>query len=255
MLKLVSLLVVLTGCQISLSQEQNTIDFTHEIKLYDVSTLWTTEFILEGSDTSKIRKMPVIGFIGDNFQRFYIHFVSVIKNPENKLVYCVYGKTKVKNQVCAFQGTITITSAQIFKEGDSPDFKQGILFGKYEFFENPDSKSSGILKGNFQSNFLINKQKQIRYDALSLGADGFKNNQFEGTWTSYKTASSKICNWGDYRIPASADLDAGTAEFYPKESYLNFDWNTYKLAFSYVELTKEKSEALEKEFKKWWLED
>ena len=51
-----------------------------------------------------------IGFIGNDYQRFYIHFSSVIKNKKNPYQYDVRGKTKVKNTRHAFKGTITIYS-------------------------------------------------------------------------------------------------------------------------------------------------
>lgn len=51
------------------------------INLIDISHLWTTDRIQIEEDTSTIERMEPIGFIGDNYQRFYIHFISVIKNP------------------------------------------------------------------------------------------------------------------------------------------------------------------------------
>jgi hypothetical protein len=36
-----------------------------------------------------------LGFIGENYQRFHIHFISIIQNPLNPYEYFAYGKTKV----------------------------------------------------------------------------------------------------------------------------------------------------------------
>ncbi|WP_260390444.1 hypothetical protein [Riemerella anatipestifer] len=67
---------------------------------------------------------------------------------------------------------------------------------------------------------MIDNKGQFRYDALNFFSDGFSNNQFVGSWTSYKTNITKRCNWGDYRIPESGDLDIGVGEFSVKDKYL-----------------------------------
>ncbi|WP_343321766.1 hypothetical protein [Sphingobacterium multivorum] len=45
-------------------------------------------------------------------------------------------------------------------------------------------------------------------NTLYYYGDGFSNNSFEGSWTNYKTKMAKKCNWGDFSIPESGDLDA-----------------------------------------------
>lgn len=66
---------------------------------------------------------------------------------------------------------------------------------------------------------------------------------FVGSWTSYKTNIAKKCNWGDYRIPDSSDLDIGTGEFSVNEKYVKNDWLSYMLESSSPNLAikKEKS--------------
>ncbi len=59
--------------------------------------------------------------------------------------------------------------------------------------------------------------------------DSFSNNGFIGTWTSYKTNTSKKCNWGDYRIPDCGDLDSGTGEFMVSSKYIKNGWLEYML--------------------------
>lgn len=234
-------------------QESETTDFISEINKYDISNLWTlnkfqTEF--EG-DTSYIERQEPLGFIGDNFQRFYIHFISVIQNPNNRLEYFVYGKTRVKTNICAFQGLITIREAKIYTESDLPPLKQGFVTGDYEFFEDSDQKGTGTFNGYFKTNFYIDSKGNIQYDALNFVADGYKNNQFQGIWTSYKSRDSKKCNWGDYRIPESRDLDIGVAEFSVDEKYVSNGWLTYMVANGIgTDLNREMKKA---ENKKWWM--
>ena len=84
-------------------------------------------------------------------------------------------------------------------------------------------------------------------------ADGFYNNQFVGTWTSYKTNSSKKCHWGDFRIPESGDLDSGDGEFIVNEKYAKNGWSNYITAHSYgYPISNETQKAQEIEKEKWW---
>lgn len=237
------------------AQNIKTSDFSKEIKNYDTSDLWTLDSFETEYDTLAIEKAEPLGYIGENYQRFYIHFISVIQNPNNKLEYFIYGKTKVKENICTFQGTITINESKIYEESEVPNVKQGFAKGSYEFFEDPDQKGTGVFKGSFQTDFYIDKNGELKYDALMLGADGFENNQFEGTWTSYKTEKSKKCSWGDYRIPNSGDLDIGAGEFSPDEKYLESGWESYVHATGYHGVSQEViMKAREKEMEKWWVD-
>jgi len=95
----------------------------------------------------------------------------------------------------------------------------------------------------------------LQYDALSWAADGFENNQFEGSWTDYKTGVIKKCNWGDYRIPDSRKLDTGAAEFGVDQQYYDFGWKYYNLAWGYSLDKPGVKEARERETEKWWIEN
>ncbi|MBI1184290.1 hypothetical protein GC194_08455 [bacterium] len=229
----------------------NTSDFITEIKEYDISDLWTADKI-KIENEKEIDKSEPLGYIGDSYQRFYIHFISAIKNPNNKLQYFIYGKTKVKENVCTFQGTITIIESRTYDETDFPDIKQGYVKGSYEFFEDSDQSGTGVFKGTFQSEFYIDKSGVIAYDALMFGADGYKNNQFEGTWISYLSGKSKKCNWGEYRIPDSYELDRGAGEFFPNPTYSDFGWLNYELAWLYDINNPGTKEARLKEKEEWW---
>jgi hypothetical protein len=238
-------------------QESNSTDFLSEIQKFDISDLWTLEKFqaeFEG-DTSSTERQEPLGFIGENYQRFYIHFISVIQNPKNRLEYFVYGKTRVKTNICTFQGLITIQECKTYIESDLPPLKQGFVSGDYEFFEDSDQKGTGVLKGVFKTGFYIDTKGDIHYDALNFVADGFKNNQFEGTWTSYKTKDSKECNWGDYRIPESGNFDIGAGEFSPSQDYASNGWITYILDHKMNKLdVEEDPQVSEIEHDKWWID-
>ena len=255
-MKQIIILITLFATGLGYGQDNNPDNFLSEIKKYNISDLWTLKkFETEYEhDTSWIKRAEPLGYIGESYQRFYIHFISVIQNPYNKLEYMVYGKTRVKTNICSFLGILRIEVSKIYKSDKNPDIKHGYVEGDYEFFEDSEQKSTGILKGKFMTEFYIDKTGQIKYNSLSYGSDGFENNQFEGSWTSYKLKDSKKCNWGDYRIPDSKDLDCGAAEFGPHPKYDLFGWDSYSISMGIKtgDLTEEEARIIENE--KWWMD-
>ncbi len=238
------------------AQDTITTNFFEQIKTYDLSTILTADSILTGDNEGgkeKIKRAEILGFIGDDYQRFFINFVSIIQSPTNPYEYLVYGKTKVKETICSFQGTITIKQARTYKNGDIPTYKQGFATCDVILYEDKKQPSSGFIKGKLKSEFLIDDKGQFRYDAISFIADEYSNNQFVGSWTNYKTGISRKCNWGDYRIPESGDLDIGVGEFSIDDKYLKKGWENYRLAFLYYDLDKPESQkARQSENEQWW---
>lgn len=238
-------------------QQPKTTDFMTEISKYDISELWTlTKLKIEG-DTIIVERREPIGFIGENYQRFYIHFISAIQNPTDKLKYFIYGKTKVKENICSFQGQIIIKEARIYLEGDLPPLKQGFVKGTYEFYEDSKQKGTGKIYGTFSTNFYIDDKGKVRYDAITIDYDGFCNNQFKGIWTSYKINESKTCNWGDYRIPECMwknGCDVGASEFYINDKYIKNGWENYGKAWHNDPQSQESIKAQQKEKENWWIE-
>ncbi|MDL2308283.1 hypothetical protein LJC68_01700 [Bacteroidales bacterium OttesenSCG-928-B11] len=232
-------------------------DFFIHMKDYDLSVVLTADSIVV-DENGKIPQSEILGFIGDDFQRFEIHFISVIQNQSNPYEYFAYGKTKVENNICEFQGTITIKNAKLY---DNPDWvccnedtlmKFGYTKCDVVLYEDKKTKFPGFIKGSLTSNFLIDLNGMFRYDSYMFVADGFNNNQFVGTWASYKTKSVKKCNWGDYRIPESGDLDSGAGEFCVDEKYVKNGWENYKLAWQTYPKTQEVIKARQKEQEQWW---
>jgi hypothetical protein len=70
-----------------------------------------------------------LGFIGVNYQRFYLHYTSVRPAPGQHYGYQVSGKTQVKTNVCPFTGTITVVKAQLYKAPNNsyPKLREGEL--------------------------------------------------------------------------------------------------------------------------------
>lgn len=229
-------------------------NFKAEILEYDFSMLWTVKKLNFDPDIRNPIRPEPLGFIGDNFQRLYIHFNSVEKR-ESK-IYFVTGKTKVKESICDFKGFITIKMVREFGipylEGsdyviDPRKIRQGVLIGEYEFFEDSTQNHVGIFKGKFVSSFYIEENKKIEYNTSEIFSDNYINNQFKGIWKSYSTGKQKKANWGDYRIPESEKLDMGAGEFSPDNKYLG--WKTYSEAYFSGKCNYEAQKIEENE---WW---
>lgn len=216
-------------------------DIKNELIRYDIAPLLT-----------HTRNHRVFGFIGDNYQRIRIKLISVIKNSERPDEYFVYGKSMVKENICEFQGTITITNVFNFKATDAPGIRQGKAIGQYLFYENPSQRHVGKFQGVFSTNWYIDNDGNLRYDDLAEVADDFTNNEFIGTWTSYSGTITKVCNWGDGRIPMSGDLDDGAGEFHPADKYQSNGWVSYDQAYSGGSDPITMETARKSELKEWW---
>jgi hypothetical protein len=237
----------------SFCQGIDSLDFSAEINKIDVSNLWIADSVRSENDSSLVDRPEPLGFIGEEFQRMRIHFISVIKNSEKPGEYLVYGKTKVKNNICEFQGFIRIKNAKTYYNEKQSAKIQGVINGEYVFMENPNQAGSGKFAGKFETLFCLDKSGQLIYNNYALGADEYKNNQFSGEWKSYKTGIKKICNWGDYRIPDCGDLDQGAAYFSPLEKYYDKGWEFYEKIYSQKEFDQKfYDEALKIENSNWW---
>ena len=58
----------------------------------------------------------------------------------------------------------------------------------------------------------------------SAMAVGMSLTAFAGTWKSNKTKKSKLCAWGQYRVPNSGGLDVGAGEFSVNPKYAKNGW-------------------------------
>lgn len=208
---------------------------------YDLSSLFT-----------QTSSRAIMGYIGDNYQRINIKFVSLTKRGNQTDTYNVVGKTRVKGNICDFKGTMKVVNARQFLENalESDTIREGFILFEYVFYESEAQKGSGIFSGVAASYYYINKSGQLLYDDLMSGADGFSNNQFVGEWKGYHAKEAKRCNWGDYRIPYSDALDKGAGEFVPADEYMKNGWEDYFNA--YFSSTPDEK-ALEREKAEWWV--
>ena len=251
---LIPLFVAYLLPQLVLGQPDGGVDTTKNIKQeiiqYDLSFLWT-----------KTQHQNIHGFIGEEYQRFQIFFLSVKKDSSHPNTYHVNGKTKVKNNISSFKGDIIIKAAyglKSFHVGVDETYKgqvknEGEIIADYLFKEDPKQKFSGSFSGKMTSYWFIDLKNNIRYDTIRKFSDDYCNNQFEGKWKSYDGKLVKKCNWGDFRIPDCQGLDNGAAEFSVSEKYINNGWGNYYQAYLTYEYDDAKSkEARKQEEAEWW---
>jgi hypothetical protein len=192
-----------------------------EFNNYDFSNfLLNNEVYLKNETT---QKPETLGFIGNNYQRFYIKFLWIEKDTKNPKQYLVKGKIMFNDYKANISGTIVLTS-NLSNENCS------IIKGNYYFHEGPNYEIiTAIYEGSLISKYNIPNNK-IEYCINGFGNNDFLNNQFSGTRKDLINNKIEICNWGDYRIPNSSDLDIGTKQFSPNEKYFKNDWASYVLA-------------------------
>jgi hypothetical protein len=211
---------------------------------FDFGPLWTR---LHDNDS-------VLGYIGDNYQRLRIAILSARKRSGQPDTYDVTGKSMVKNVVRAFSGTIKITKAlstpesELDEEYKGEQVKEaGVVIGEYHFSEDPKQTNTGSFDGDFVTYWIVDRKGKFQYDEVLMGADGYTNNQFAGSWTSYRNKTKKAASWGDSRIPLAGDLDIGAGEFSPDEKYVQNGWQSYRDAYA-----RQNKRALMEERRQWW---
>jgi hypothetical protein len=207
----------------------------------------------------------ILGFIGDDYLRIRIKYISIIKGPIDPTKYKVYGKSKVKSNMCNFWGDLEMIHIlhirnenkeeivrNFLKYGDKEEAEryskdEYILLARYKYVEDANKPGTGIFEGILRLNFYL-ENGVVYYNDLDIQrSDRFSNNQCVGTWTSYKNGISKRCNWGEYRIPYSGDLDIGAGYFSPDEKYFKNGWQSYSNAY----VIGSKQAKIEEE-KPWW---
>lgn len=222
----------LTACKVGGKTTAVTME---ELRNTDLSRMIISDSILTNPDycsqkdefmfIEKTSEFEPIGYRGRDFQRFYIHYDSVRFMGNG--VYKVEGRTRYRDTIRLFSGTITLDSMRLNKGKHLPSTgKFGKLCGHYQFDEDEFS-GGGILTGKMTIDF-VKVNGRFYYDAFMLGlADGYDNRQYEGVWTSKDLTRMEKCNWGDFRIPDSQGLDIGAGEFSPVDEHSDQGWQVY----------------------------
>lgn len=209
-----------------------------QTKNYDFSPIWIT------------RNSQQNGVLGQNYQRIQIYIEKVIVTKSLD-TYLVVGKSKVNRNICGFKGSIKLLKVFLDDSCENSEYKVcGELFASYVFYEDSSKNHSGIFKGITECSFYLDKTgKQMNVDESSDGADGYWNRTFVGTWTEYKTAITRKCIWGDYRLPFTFDFDCGDGEMMVCDKYKMNGWQTFSDGSELISVGKDKWEIKNK----WWL--
>lgn len=234
--------------------QEKTADFYTQAGKANLTTLWHAPKIYFVGAPDPWDDFPEpLGFIGSSYQRFYIHYTAVVKDARNPYLYHVQGKTRVKNNICRFMGTILVKQAKrnLEPHPEYPKYKYGNLVCEVDLKEDPKQPGSGTIKGKLVTDWFINEKGQFAYDTL-IPDDGFSNNGCTAKWTSYKGGAGKVCNWGDFRIPGNHNLDVGAGEFYVNDKYINNGWCSFMKAKLAESGSAEGKKALAEEKRQWW---
>lgn len=197
-----------------------------------------------------------LGTLGKNYQRFYIHYTSVVKDAANPYKYNVQGKTRVGKQVRSFTGSITVTQAGIYKPGNNPyapepykGYKRGTLLCHVAITESASTPGSGVISGELTTSFCINAQNQLLYDTIDYGEDGYGNNQFTDTWAAPGSEAVQKLQYGDITIQGSefSDVDGITVP----AKYEKYGWQNFVKAIP-SDLGPATKAAIAEEKRQWW---
>ena len=206
------------------------------VPTYDVWEWWTEE--AKATCTYKpangwyVRTEP-LGYRGQNFQRFYIHFDQVRKKCPT--IYEIIGRTRCKDEYCRIKGYITIDTVVSNDDGSELQVVEEVMhikdFGHinahYKFDAFSNNKRIAQLFGTVLYDYLLHNDS-LYYDAVMSFGDGYCNNQYTGKWVYLDSKDTLTCNWGDFRIPESNKLDIGCGLFSPSEEYYEYGWEMYK---------------------------
>lgn len=195
-----------------------------------------------------------LGFIGNDYQRLRVKLLTVRPDAQRPGRYLVTGKSKVRATIVPFQGSFTVVHVRENKRlprtlDDVPSdaAKAGIVLAEYELRESEGQPTNGVFRGVVYAQWYQDKAGKLQYNDLENFSDGYANNQFVGTWRSYKTGQAKRCNWGNNRIPNSGPFDQGTGEFSPADAYLHNGWQSHRKAWD-----QNNAAAQQQERATWW---
>ena len=121
---------------------------------------------------------PYVGTIGNDKTEMKMKVNISEQNTKNDQEYFLAGYTLVDRNYTKFEGKLTITK---YRDGK----RRNLVFGEYEFAEEPSGKHSGILKGKFIYTFMWNKKtEKIESQFIELIGD----------WKSYDGKSNYRTN-------------------------------------------------------------
>lgn len=151
------------------------------------------------------------GILGKNYARIEI-FINPKVERTDSLTFKVYGKSKVKNNICDFTGDIRIEHIyHIWERKDDPDSPDSyFMVCNYLFKEDAEQYGTGLFQGTYSTFCHLDQARQSVCLDIDLGGGAYKNTRiYVGIWYGYKSKVIKKCIWSDYRLPYTFDFDIG----------------------------------------------
>lgn len=181
------------------------------------------------------------GFFGPAGYRLEMALTKVQREAGQPGIFRVQGKSRYKQVITPFSGSITITqllnqptySAKEVAEGNTNQPNMYTAVGDFELREDASQRGAGVFRGKVALDFILNDdgtvQQQIQTMHTLTQGGGVK---YAGTWTN--SASGKVVpvvwveNIFAYQGPqVFRDFTVGErdVDFNPK--YAKIGWNTY----------------------------
>ncbi len=171
------------------------------------------------------------GVLGNNYWRIQFVIIGAEKDKHNPYLYHITGKSKLRDTITDFTGTIEVIEA-LMNNSDPTEIDStthGYLYTKYHFQQDNKLPNTGIFAGTESSLFQIDTiHKQLTSDTVvGIGDDDYANDTFVGTWVKYNSTKPLKCIWGNGRLPFTFDFDTGDGDIAPNERYRKNGWQGY----------------------------
>ncbi|MDR3001610.1 MAG: hypothetical protein LBU89_10125 [Fibromonadaceae bacterium] len=163
-----------------------------------------------------------LGMIGDESRKMGIAFLNVARTGDKQ--YEVTGKSKVRDNVCDFRGTMEVLSAKVdIVTSDGIDYFDGAITGKYLFEEDKNQSGTGVFSGFFE---IVWNNENLSTYFTSIAHDHVEFNvgaTFAGTWISYRTGATRKACWGNLPACIPCCINDGQ-ELQIAEKYRSSGW-------------------------------
>lgn len=193
--------------------------FEKLVKASDLSDSWNMTKEFGGKDRQDWNIYSHQGIFGNEYYRIDFFINDVQKSESNPLKYLIKGKTRLKGNICDFQGEIEIIEIRML-EGTgtsmmhSHEFSDtlylGVIVANYKFYENKNQPGSGVFEGKFSSGIFI-YPNHLNFSQIGSWDEIDETDMqgtFVGTWKNYNSEKIKKCIWNYYtnNYPYSGDF-------------------------------------------------
>jgi hypothetical protein len=187
-----------------------------------------------------------VGNIGNEMQKMGVVFLSTVKKTD--VEYEVTGKSKVKDNICDFKGTVEVqSSGEEFFTHEELVWSEGNISGKFLLKEDRNQSSTGEFEGTFYFQWGGNTNTIFDIGERHSAEIEVK---FDGNWKSYRTGASRRTSWGNSERVLPGGFNDGQ-EYIRAKNYRSIGWGSY---FDRNDEDEGMREKAEKEYRAEWVE-